>query len=251
MTASEEQAALEEVGERLKDARRVLAITGAGVSAESGVPTFRGEEGMYKGRDPMQLASPASFADDPAMVWEWYQWRQSIVGKAEPNAAHRALAAWEERFDDMLLLTQNIDGLHQKAGSQQVHELHGNIWRCKTTDTLEIVPENEIVNDAETRLPHTKAGELLRPDVVWFGEMLPTEPFRAWATFLAKGKADACFVIGTSALLPYVVQLALEAQNAGAILIEINPEETNFSRFANYTFRQLAGEILPRLDSLF
>ncbi|GAG03457.1 unnamed protein product, partial [marine sediment metagenome] len=157
--------------EVLQEASRVAVLTGAGISAESGIPTFRGEEGLWKKYRPEELATPTAFSRDPKLVWEWYDWRRGIIGQKETNPGHKVIARWEETFPTVSLITQNIDGLHQKAGSKNIWELHGNIWKLRCTE------EGTITENYDTPLKEipplcSNCGALLRPHVVWFGESL-------------------------------------------------------------------------------
>lgn len=229
--------------EVLASARSVAVLTGAGVSAESGVPTFRGADGLWRRYRAEELATPAAFARDPKLVWEWYDWRRQRIAACRPNAAHQVLAWLEGHYPDFLLITQNVDGLHDMAGSRKLVELHGNIWRLRCTS------EGTRVEDRRVPLPSIPptcpCGALQRPDVVWFGEALPGEALRA-----ASEAADRCqvfLVIGTSALVQPAASLPLAARERGAIVVEVNPEPTAISSRANYTLHGPAGEILPRL----
>src|SRR5688572_4541686 len=168
MTRAAEDVRLAEGGEaaaRLRAAHRVLALTGAGVSAESGVPTFRGPEGLWRRFRPEDLATPEAFARDPKLVWEWYAWRREKVAACHPNAAHRALAALDQRVPEFLLATQNVDGLHARAGSRRMVELHGSLWRVRCTACGHVGERREALPD----LPRCDCGAVLRPDIVWFG----------------------------------------------------------------------------------
>ena len=220
----------------------VTVLTGAGISAESGVPTFRGQAGLWRDFCPQDLATPRAFRRDPGLVWEWYDWRRGLIGACEPNAAHRTLAEMEQRLPDLTLITQNVDGLHQLAGSRHVLELHGNIWRtrclgCDRVSEDHRVPLPEIP-------PHCpKCGGPLRPDVVWFGESLPSQVLEAaWA---AAARCRLKLVIGTSAVVHPAASLPLVALRNGARLIEINPAETPLSTHAHEILRGPAAELLP------
>ena len=220
----------------------VTVLTGAGISAESGVPTFRGQAGLWRDFRPEDLATPRAFRRDPGLVWEWYDWRRGLIGACEPNAAHRTLAEMEQRLPDLTLITQNVDGLHQLAGSRHVLELHGNIWRtrclgCDRVSEDHRVPLPEIP-------PHCpKCGGPLRPDVVWFGESLPSQVLEAaWA---AAARCRLMLVIGTSAVVHPAASLPLVALRNGARLIEINPAETPLSTHAYEILRGPAAELLP------
>jgi NAD-dependent deacetylase len=227
---------------RLAAARRVLAITGAGISAESGVPTFRGKDGLWKQFRAEELATPEAFARDPKTVWEWYDYRRGILSRVEPNPAHQALARIGAE-KECLVATQNVDRLHQKAGSRNVVEIHGCIWEVRCT------AEGTTVLDERVPLPgippKCSCGALLRPGVVWFGESLPMDRFERIDSWARSGEVDLTFVIGTSALFPYIQAWARSAQAGGSLLVEINPEPTPVSEFADEVLLGRAGEILP------
>lgn len=223
----------------------VVVLTGAGISAESGVPTFRGPGGLWRNYRPEDLATPEAFARDPKMVWEWYAWRRERVGPCRPNAAHCTLVEIEERVGQgaFTLITQNIDGLHEAAGSQNVLRLHGSLWsmRCTREGTRFVdrrVPLEEIPPRCE------QCGELLRPDVVWFGEMLDPEVLHAARD--ASVQARTVIVVGTSALVQPAASLPLIAKQNGARLIEVNPDETPLSDYADEVLRGPAAVELPK-----
>lgn len=239
--------AFDALRERLAGAPRVLAITGAGISAESGISTFRGAGGWWKNHDPARLASPQGFAADPALVWEWYIHRIRTVLAAEPNAGHRALAELERRASSgFCLLTQNVDGLHQRAGSRRVHEIHGTILQARGTRSDRRVPVADLDIDAPPPL-RAADGELLRPDVVWFGETIRTDAYRAVETFLDQAPPDVCLVVGTSGMFPYIQAWAIRARMAGALLAEINPEPGDLASSCDIVIARPAGEALPKL----
>lgn len=226
-------------------AKRVCLLTGAGISAESGIPTFRGKEGLWKTYRAEQLATPTAFIQDPKLVWEWYDWRRGIIASKEPNAGHRVIAGWEEIFSDFALITQNIDGLHQRSGSNNVIELHGNIWKQRC------IEENTIIENHDVPLkkipPHCeKCGALLRPHVVWFGESLDGSILQK--SFLLSSSCDVMFSIGTSAVVQPAASIPLSAAEAGAKVIEINPDPTPLTDSADFSFRKKSGEFLPILD---
>ena len=229
--------------EALREAERVVAFTGSGVSAESGVPTFReAQTGLWARFDPQELATPEAFARDPRLVWEWYAWRRSLLARAEPNAGHLALAELERRLPGFALITQNVDRLHQEAGSRNVTELHGNIMRSKCS--LEGTPvEGYDEEEAPPLCPG--CGAPLRPDVVWFGEALPGDAFVA-ASEAARG-CDLFLSVGTSSLVYPAAALPFEALENGAVLVEINPNETPLTPYVAHVVRVKAGEGLPAL----
>lgn len=227
----------------LADAERVAVLTGAGISKESGLPTFRGAEGLWRRRRPEQLATPEAFARDPKTVWEWYDWRRSVVAKAEPNPGHHALVALEKRAPDFTLITQNVDGLHDRAGSQRLLKLHGDIWTvrctgCGAESTNRDVPLAEIP-------PRCGCGSLLRPGVVWFGESLPHQTLEE--SVAAARSAQVFLVVGTSGVVQPAASLPLLAREAGARIIEVNPEETPLTAAAHASFRSSSAEFLPQL----
>ncbi|MFQ6037509.1 MAG: NAD-dependent deacylase [Candidatus Aminicenantales bacterium] len=232
----------------LLSAERVVTLTGAGVSAESGIPTFRGKEGLWKTYRAEQLATPTAFIKDPALVWEWYDWRRSLIAAKEPNPAHATLAAWESLFPEFTLITQNIDGLHQKAGSKNVIELHGNIWKQRCIEE-QIVIENHDVPLKEIPPHCPECGGLLRPHVVWFGEALDGAVLQK--SFLLSEACDTFLVIGTSAVVQPAASLPLRATESQARLIEVNPDPTPVTPYADVSVRSKAGEFLPLLDSEF
>jgi NAD-dependent deacetylase len=230
--------------EALHEARLVAALTGAGISAESGLATFRdAQTGLWARFDPRELATPAAFARDPQLVWDWYAWRRARVAEARPNAGHTALAELERRAPEFALITQNVDGLHQRAGSRNVVELHGNITRVKCAREGTLVAHWEAATGAVPRCP--RCGAWLRPDVVWFGEMLP-EPALAAAED-AMRRCDVLLVVGTSAEVYPAAALPELARRAGAIIAEINAAATPLSATADYALRGTAGTVLPAL----
>ena len=224
--------------------RRAVVLTGAGVSAESGVPTFRGPGGLWRQYRPEDLATPAAFARDPQLVWEWYDWRRGVIGACRPNPAHHTLADMQARLADFTLITQNVDGLHQAAGSRQVLELHGNIWRLRCTREGTTWWDRAIpLAELPPRCAH--CGALLRPDVVWFGEHLPADVLEA--AFAAAAACDLMLVVGTSALVQPAASLPLMARQNGAVLVEVNPQPTPLSDFVNLSLREPAAQALPPL----
>jgi NAD-dependent deacetylase len=230
--------------EALRDAQNVVALTGSGVSAESGVPTFReARTGLWERYDPQQLATPEAFDRDPRLVWAWYEWRRKLVSEAEPNPGHLGLAELERRVPNFTLVTQNVDGLHERAGSRTVIELHGNILRSKCSREDVIVDPEDQDDSIPPRC--ARCGANLRPDVVWFGEMLPLRALEA-ASEAARG-CDLFFSVGTSSLVYPAAALPYEALENGATLVEINPSETPLTPHTDYVLRGGAGQILPEL----
>jgi NAD-dependent deacetylase len=231
------------VREWLKQAKSVAVLTGAGVSAESGVPTFRGNGGLWKQRRAEDLATPEAFNRNPKLVWEWYDWRRSVLADARPNPGHYALAELENRVDNFTLITQNVDGLHELAGSQNVLRLHGSIWRvrcmsCKREGFDRRIPFPELP-------PKCECGGMLRPAVVWFGEGLPADVWRAAET--AARSADLFLVVGTSAVVYPAAGLAQIAKSSGARVVEINIAETKLSDGIDEFLQGASGELLPQL----
>jgi NAD-dependent deacetylase len=222
-------------------AKRVLVLTGAGVSAESGVPTFRGggNTAVWKGM-PFDVISSAEMVErDLPAVWEWFDYRRNFLEELTPNPAHYEIARWQERFAEFTLVTQNIDGLHQKAGSREVIELHGNIWRarcvgCGTSYSM-----------VKEKRPDAcfECGDPLRPDVVLFGEMLPPGAFQFAAA--RASQCELCFVVGTSALVYPAAGVPEIAKAAGAYVVEVNPERTPLSSLCDEVLTGKAGEVLP------
>jgi NAD-dependent deacetylase len=229
----------------LRGAHAVAVLTGAGVSAESGVPTFRdAQTGLWAKFDPQELATPAAFARNPKFVWDWYAWRRERVGEAKPNPGHYALAAMERHVADFLLVTQNVDGLHQAAGSARVVELHGNIRRVRCSRGCGIVSAWADARDGEP--PRCAAcGAFLRPDVVWFEEMLPVSALEQAGE--AAARCEVLLVVGTAAEVYPAAALPDTAQRSGAIVVEINPQATALSDAADYVLRGPSGVVLPAL----
>ncbi len=230
----------------LAGVRRLAVLTGAGMSAESGVPTFRdAQTGLWSRFDPVQLASPEGFRDDPPLVWRWYAWRRELVAGAQPNAGHRALARAAGSFDSLCIVTQNVDGLHQRAGSSDVIEIHGNILRSRCLDECGVRFERpqQLPSGEPPRCPG--CGSWLRPDVVWFGEML--DPVQLRAAGEAVSGAQALLVIGTSGLVYPAAGLPLQARRAGVPVVVLNPQPTEIDSVADALVAGTAGEVLPAL----
>jgi NAD-dependent deacetylase len=237
--------AIDRVAEKLRTARRVLALTGAGVSAESGIPTFRGRDGWWRNEDPTRLATPEAFRRDPRYVWEWYQYRRGLVAAAEPNPAHRALAALDDDHRQLLVATQNVDDLHERGGSRGVVHLHGSIWRVRCQGCG--AERDDHTHPFPALPPRCDAcDDMVRPAVVWFGEMLPAAPLARIERFLQDG-VDLVLVVGTEAVFGYIQGYALSARAAGALLVEINPGRTVLSDAVDIRLEGPAGQLLPRL----
>jgi NAD-dependent deacetylase len=227
----------------LRSSSRTVVLTGSGISAESGVPTFReAQTGLWERFEPQELATPEAFERDPRLVWDWYAWRRKLVAQAAPNPGHLALAEMQDLGQNFTLVTQNVDGLHQRAGSRDVIELHGNIRQTRCS-----VEGVEVEEFEESGSPPVcpSCGGPLRPDVVWFGEMLPSGALDA-ASDAARG-ADLFLSVGTSSLVYPAAALPYEALESGATLVEINPGQTPLTPHANYALRGSAGDVLPRL----
>jgi NAD-dependent deacetylase len=226
-------------------ARSIAVLTGAGISAESGIPTFRDAGGLWRNFRAEDLATPEAFTRDPKFVWEWYDWRRSLIAKVEPNAGHRALAEIEKRAANFALITQNVDGLHDRAGSARILKVHGDIWTLRCTlcgrerhDVRPSLPELP---------PHCTCGGIERPGVVWFGENLPPE---IWLRAEQAASAAGVFlVVGTSALVYPAAGLVHLAKASGAKVVEVNPAETPVSAMADFSWRAPAAEALPQLVS--
>ena len=235
-----------ELRERFARANRVLVLTGAGVSAESGVPTFRGggNTAVWKGLPFDVISSGQMVERDLPAVWEWFDYRRNVLAGLAPNAAHEAIARWQDRFAEFTLVTQNVDGLHQKAGSRDVVELHGNIWRARCTRCRF---SHDMSTEAKRPDACLECGNFLRPDVVLFGEMLPLGAFE-FATERA-ARCDLCFVIGTSALVYPAAGIPEIAKAAGAYVCEVNPERTPLSDLCDEVITGKAGEVLPLFRS--
>jgi NAD-dependent deacetylase len=244
MTTSPLPAIDAELVDALRNARLIAALTGAGISAESGLATFRdAQTGLWARYDPRELATPSAFARNPKLVWDWYAWRRERVVAAQPNAGHFALAEIERRARDFLLITQNVDGLHQRAGSRNVVELHGSIARVRCSREGTIVERWDAPPDEVPRCAN--CGAFLRPDVVWFEEMLPRSALAAAED--AARRCDVLLVIGTSAEVHPAAGLPMLARGRGARVVEINPNSTPLSAGADYALRGAAGIVLPAL----
>lgn len=245
MTTNQETAISEELRERFARTRRVFVLTGAGVSAESGVPTFRGggQTAVWKGMPFDKISSAGMLERNLPEVWEWFNYRRDVIEKIAPNAAHHALARWQQRFDDFTLVTQNVDGLHEAAGSRNVIELHGNLWRARCLTCGAKYSLRDKARESSRTFTCEECGNYLRPDVVLFGEMLPVGAFERAA--MKARDVDICFVVGTSALVYPAAALPEIAKSAGAYTVEINPEPTPLSDLCDEVIQGKAGEVLP------
>ena len=230
---------------KLQSAKKIVFFTGAGISAESGIATFRGVDGIWNKMKPEELASFDAFMRNPDLVWEWYQHRRDIINKCIPNPGHIAIVGFEKYYD-VTVVTQNIDNLHRRAGSKKVFELHGNIERnyCIDCRTFYNSPDLEI---SRTALRCKKCGGLVRPDIVWFGEMLPPDQLKGGE--YAAEQSDICFVVGTSAVVYPAAYIPITAREAGSYIVEVNIEPTELTRYADYSLFGKSGEILPEILS--
>lgn len=234
---------IEKAAERLAGSGSVLVITGAGISAESGIPTFRGSEGLWKNFRAEELATPGAFSRDPVTVWQWYDWRRGIIGKAQPNPGHLAIKELEDLFDRFFLVTQNVDGFHGRTGIRNIIEIHGNLWRVRCVrdgreSMLMDVPLKEVP-------PRCDCGALLRPDVVWFGESIPGEALQK--SHHALEACDVLLVVGTSGVVYPVASFPEEVKGNGGFVIEVNMEETPITRVADISLFGRSGDILPEI----
>ncbi|MDI6839308.1 MAG: NAD-dependent deacylase [bacterium] len=236
---------MENLAKKVSNSKFVVTLTGAGVSAESGISTFRDKDGLWKTYRVDELATPNAFARNPKLVWEWYEWRRNIIRNASPNPAHYAIAKLERTLQNFLLITQNVDNLHKVAGSEKIIELHGNIFKNKCSRCGKIydatkgpVPLGQSLENLQC-----DCGGLLRPDVVWFGESIP----HIEAAFNASSTCDFMLVVGTSGTVEPAASLPYIAKRAGAFILEINLNETPLTQVADYSIFGKAGEILPTL----
>jgi NAD-dependent deacetylase len=227
----------------LKSAKSIAVLTGAGISAESGIPTFRGAAGLWKRFRPEELATPEAFARDPQTVWEWYHWRRKLIAGAKPNAGHLALARLEQLTPKFTLATQNVDGLHQAAGSKTILELHGSIWKLRCTQCGREWFDRDATEGRQ--LVYCQCGALARPGVVWFGEGLPPDVWRSAEQAIRS--CDLLLVIGTSAVVYPAAGLAPLARSFGAKIIEVNLEASPISSSVDARLIGQAGDILPEL----
>jgi NAD-dependent deacetylase len=231
------------VRHKLSTARSVVVLTGAGISADSGVPTFRGPDGLWRNFRAEDLATPEAFARNPRLVWEWYNWRRELIATKHPNPAHEAVAAMEQRFEQFWLITQNVDGLHRDAGSRHLSEIHGNIWMVRCTGCRRIV-ENRDVPIAILPLCGS-CGELLRPHIVWFGESLAEDDLERSAAALEQ--SEVCLIVGTSGLVYPAAGFGAIAKQAGAYIVEINLDSTPHSDLADASLQGRARDLVPLL----
>lgn len=243
--------AVQKAADLLKNSRKIAVLTGAGVSKESGVPTFRDAlDGLWARFNPQELATPMAFANNPKLVWEWYEFRREMMQNAKPNPGHIALAALEKRCDDFTLITQNVDDLHEQAGSENIIHLHGSIaqnkcfYDCQGDPTL--VDISQIIWDKSSGPPPCPhCGRWVRPNVVWFHEMLPAIALAQ--AYAASRSAAVMLVVGTSGLVTPAADLPSHTKSAGGKIIEVNPDYSMITRIADIKLDSAAGEVLPQL----
>jgi len=233
------------IKDHIKDIKKIVFVTGAGISQESGVPTFRGKDGLWRNYDVMKLATIDAFYDNPKLVWEWYNERRHNIFAAQPNLGHKAIAELE-KFANVVVLTQNIDGLHQKAGSSEVLELHGSIVKikCSVCDF-----KDQMMTEFSKIPPLCKCGNILRPDVVWFGESLPQDVWQK--AMIVASQCDLMIIAGTSLVVSPANTLPIYAKQNNAMLIEINPEDTEMSSEMDLVIRNTSATTLPEFVSMF
>ena len=234
---------LDRLVDLMLNCRNCVVLTGAGISAESGVPTFRGKEGLWGKFRPEELATMEAFVANPKIVWEWYNWRRTLMGEVKPNPGHYALTEMEQLAENFTLITQNVDGLHRIAGTEEILELHGNIYRNKCVSCDSQYREEDIDPDQIPVCP--KCGGKIRPDVVWFGEMLDEHVIEE--AFHRSEQADIFLTVGTSAVIHPAASLPVVAKQYQATLVEINPEPTPLTDLADFSFTVKSGEFLPEL----
>jgi len=232
------------IADKFNKAKKIVFVTGAGISQESGIPTFRGNDGLWRKYDPMTLATIDAFYQNPKLVWEWYEERRQNILEANPNPGHIAIAELE-KYRQVSVLTQNIDGLHQRAGSTRVYELHGSIITIKCT----VCDFKDTITSSFSQLPPLcKCGNMLRPDVVWFGEALPQD---IWHSAIDQSiSCDVMIVVGTSLTVSPANLLPVYAKENGALMIEVNPDKTPMSGTMDLSIRSSAAKALPELLSL-
>jgi NAD-dependent deacetylase len=234
----------------LRSASRLTVLTGAGISAASGVPTFRGKEGLWRSYPPQDLATPEAFRRNPKLVWEWYNWRRELISKCRPNPAHDVLALWSRRFPGFSLITQNVDGLHEKAGTANVIRFHGSIWEVSCWDLCKSSPPlwtDYTVPLPEIPPPCPYCGGLIRPGVVWFGENIPPETLQQSLDTL---DCEIFMTVGTSAEVYPAAGLSQQARSKGAFTVEINLEATPASGSVDLSIQGPAEEILQGVEDL-
>ena len=244
-TAKKDDEDMTPVRERLARAKNVMVITGAGISAESGIPTFRDEKGLWKEFNPLDYATRDAFKRDPEKVWKWYDERRINMAQARPNPAHVALAAMARPGRRVFIVTQNVDDLHEQAGSKEVVHIHGSLWRLRCERDGSALENREV--PLSENPPTCMCGEVMRPDIVWFGEELPRQPVERIVHYLIEGGIDLCLIVGTEATFGYIVQWALQAREAGAMVVDVNPRDTSLGSVVDVHLQGKAGEVLPKL----
>jgi len=241
---------ISQISQRIQSASKITVLTGAGVSAASGVPTFRGEEGLWRSYSAQELATPEAFQRNPKLVWEWYDWRRELISKCRPNAAHHVLALWSRRYPGFALITQNVDGLHEKAGTRDVIRFHGSIWEVFCWNDCDSSPPrwvDETVPLPKVPPPCPYCGGLIRPGVVWFGEGIDPEILDKSAHAL---ECDVFLTVGTSALIYPAAGLVNGARRKGAFTIEINLEATPASEMVDLSVQGPAELILQKVEDM-
>lgn len=234
---------LETAAKALSEAKSLVVLTGAGISAESGIPTFRGEDGLWRQYRPEELASPAAFERDPKLVWEWYNWRKNLISSKEPNPAHYAITRLEKVKDNSITITQNVDDLHRKAGTENLIEMHGNIFRARC---LKCGKKQDCLQTSSTSPECMHCGGRLRPDIVWFGEMLDSVVVSKIEAALFDG--DVLFIIGTSGVVYPAAGFADSFLRKGKTVIEVNIEQAREKSSSQYIhINGKAAEILPKI----
>ncbi|MEJ2246273.1 MAG: NAD-dependent deacylase [Acidobacteriota bacterium] len=238
------------LAKHIQPTSRLSLLTGAGISAASGVPTFRGKEGLWKSYSPQELATPQAFQKNPKLVWEWYDWRRGLISKCDPNKAHHVLALWSKRYAGFTLITQNVDGLHERAGTENVIRFHGSIWEVCCWDRCSSSPSRWI--DDTVPLAHIPpscpyCGGLIRPAVVWFGEGIDNEVLSLSAAAL---DCDVFMTVGTSAQVYPAAGLVDEAHRRGAFTVEVNLEATPASSAVDLSIQGPAEEVLQKVEDL-
>ena len=228
--------------EIIENSKKITVLTGAGISAESGIPTFRGSDGLWNNLNPQDIATPEAYNNDPKLVWEWYDWRRRIIDKASPNHGHLALAEIERQKEKFTLITQNIDGLHQVAGSQNIIELHGNIWETRCVN-CGLVARNYEVPLPDLPPKCSQCGEMVRPNVVWFGEIIPMELIDT--ALLAIEESDLMMIIGTSGVVEPAASMGLLAKQSYKKVLEINLDQTPNTAIYDISIQAKSGAVLP------
>jgi NAD-dependent deacetylase len=234
---------INELKKIIASSKRITALTGAGISAESGVPTFRGSGGIWRNYQVTDVATPQAFARDPELVWEFYNWRRDLISKITFNPGHKALVKLEKHVNDFTLITQNVDGLHREAGSRRLLEIHGNLWEVKCTKCNLLTMDRS--QDMGELPKCSECGGLLRPNVVWFGESL--DPDIIQKAIEASKNCELMLIVGTSGVVQPAASLAFQAKAGGAVVAEINIEQTPQSGQMDFVLTGKAGEILPML----